>query len=336
MKALRPQQNISLFGEYVEMYSLYYAPQFLKKYWRTRQLRRLVSHAAHNITLYRDLLAKAGVQPSQIRRAADMKLLPVISRENFKGFAVHYFTDTRRAVSQFWYKRRDTSGGSFSFVGGLSSNFNYNDFVSFHFLLSHGRTPWELLDVKIARIPYLEGYQDIRKNRLSIFATDFFSNTDTAIARIAAFAPLVLEASPSILLEIAKKMTAGSVLKITPRFVVTKGELLTSEVRSHLSKTFEAKLYDTYSTAEAGTIGLECSQHDGFHLVNDVLIVEVVDEHGQNVSAGKAGRIIVTDLSNLEMPFIRYETGDEGFFMESPCPCGDVSPRIKMIGRRSL
>jgi phenylacetate-CoA ligase len=47
------------------------------------------------------------------------------------------------------------------------------------------------------------------------------------------------------------------------------------------------------------------------------------------------GDIIVTNLNNLGMPFIRYSIGDEGSLWEGMnCPCGRASPKIKTVEGR--
>jgi phenylacetate-CoA ligase len=46
--------------------------------------------------------------------------------------------------------------------------------------------------------------------------------------------------------------------------------------------------------------------------------------------------ILVTDLHNLGMPFLRYAIGDIGVLDDSPCSCGRGLPRIVSIEGRVL
>src|SRR5207244_1571201 len=45
--------------------------------------------------------------------------------------------------------------------------------------------------------------------------------------------------------------------------------------------------------------------------------------------------VVVTDLTNYGMPFVRYVNGDRAVAGEEPCPCGRGLPLLKrVIGRR--
>jgi len=61
-----------------------------------------------------------------------------------------------------------------------------------------------------------------------------------------------------------------------------------------------------------------------------------VDDEGNPVRAGVPGRILVTDLTNFVMPFIRYETGDIGVWADKACACGRAFPLLaEILGRKS-
>jgi phenylacetate-CoA ligase len=70
------------------------------------------------------------------------------------------------------------------------------------------------------------------------------------------------------------------------------------------------------------------------HINADRLVVEFVDENGQPVKIGQPGRILVTDLFNYAMPFIRYDIGDIGVPSPAHCSCGRGLPLMKeLVGR---
>jgi phenylacetate-CoA ligase len=49
---------------------------------------------------------------------------------------------------------------------------------------------------------------------------------------------------------------------------------------------------------------------------------------------GEVGEVLVTDLLNEAMPFIRYKIGDMGAPLDGPCPCGRGLPRMQMVAGR--
>ena len=71
------------------------------------------------------------------------------------------------------------------------------------------------------------------------------------------------------------------------------------------------------------------------HLTADDIVVEIVDEQGQVLPAGKAGEIVVTHLSTNDFPFIRYRTGDIGVLGSTACKCGRGLPILQDIQGRS-
>ena len=59
-----------------------------------------------------------------------------------------------------------------------------------------------------------------------------------------------------------------------------------------------------------------------------------MDDKGKPVPVGGEGRILVTNLHNYAMPFIRYDIGDVGALSDKACPCGRGLPLLaKLTGR---
>jgi phenylacetate-CoA ligase len=90
----------------------------------------------------------------------------------------------------------------------------------------------------------------------------------------------------------------------------------------------------SYGSREFMLIGMECSQHKGYHISSDNLYVEVVDEQGRPAAPGETGRILVTDLHNDANPFIRYEIGDMGAMATEPCSCVLPFPLLARVEGR--
>ena len=112
------------------------------------------------------------------------------------------------------------------------------------------------------------------------------------------------------------------------------GETLPAETRSLCESIFAASVADIYSAEEVGYIALQCEQRQGYHVMAENLIVELLDPSGAPCRPGETGRVVVTTLHNFAMPLIRYDIGD---FAEpgKPCPCGRTLPTLKRIAGRS-
>lgn len=77
----------------------------------------------------------------------------------------------------------------------------------------------------------------------------------------------------------------------------------------------------------------ECEQHTGLHVNIDHLVLEIDSD---NRLPGKMGEVLVTDLSNYGMPFIRYKNGDIANYSNTPCPCGRGFPLLQSVEGRVL
>ena len=86
--------------------------------------------------------------------------------------------------------------------------------------------------------------------------------------------------------------------------------------------------------AETGYgVAVECARHEGMHIREADLLMEVVDGEGKGLDDGEWGEIVVTTLTRRALPLIRYRTGDEGRILPGPCPCGSVLRRLKNARR---
>jgi phenylacetate-CoA ligase len=98
---------------------------------------------------------------------------------------------------------------------------------------------------------------------------------------------------------------------------------------------FHAPVFETYGSREFMLIGAECDQHAGLHLSLENLLVEIVDDDGRPTPAGQEGNVVITDLFNYGMPFVRYVNGDRAVAGFPLCPCGRGLPLLtKVVGRQ--
>lgn len=97
---------------------------------------------------------------------------------------------------------------------------------------------------------------------------------------------------------------------LSARLVVTHSEQSSRVVRDRWSAALGVPVLDEYSSEEAARIALElpCGH---YHTCDDAVYVEIVDpKTGEQQEPGKMGLVVVTNLLNEAMPFIRYVQGD--------------------------
>lgn len=158
---------------------------------------------------------------------------------------------------------------------------------------------------------------------------------DQQVERLNRFQPTVLGAYPSALDLLSQAALDGS-LAIRPQLIFTGGETVTAGMRRRGREAWGLELFDFYGLAETLVIAGECRAHQGLHLYEDAVVLEVVDDNSRVLPPGEPGTgILLTSLLNRTLPIIRYAVSDLVTLSDEPCPCGLPFRRIISIeGRR--
>lgn len=94
------------------------------------------------------------------------------------------------------------------------------------------------------------------------------------------------------------------------RRCLVNGELLWPDYRRRMQKMGGVSIYDHYGAMEISGLAVALKPDDEYMQVfADGLLLEVLEESGRTAPTG-AGTLLVTDLDNQCMPFIRYRLGD--------------------------
>ena len=132
---------------------------------------------------------------------------------------------------------------------------------------------------------------------------------------------------------LATEREAGR-LQISPLLVTNSGDVLEPGERERIERAFEARIGDTYATAECPFIAHSCA-HGWFHLNEDWVLVEPVDADDRPVPPGEpSAGVLISNLANRVQPTLRYRLGDEVLIQPDPCPCGNTLRAMRLIGRR--
>ena len=118
------------------------------------------------------------------------------------------------------------------------------------------------------------------------------------------------------------------------RAIRSSAEVLWPHQRDLIEETFNSPVYNFYGSREINNIAAECPEERRLHLISTRRYVEIVDNDGRKLPNGETGNIVITDLSNYAMPFIRYRNEDIGRLSPQPCACGRPSPVLEeLLGR---
>jgi phenylacetate-CoA ligase len=118
------------------------------------------------------------------------------------------------------------------------------------------------------------------------------------------------------------------------RGLSTLSEVVTPELRAICREVFGLELTDLYSARETGYIALQCPAAPHYHVQAEDMLVEILDEAGNDCAPGQMGRVVLTPLHEFATPLIRYDIGDLAE-PGPPCACGRGLPVINRIYGRA-
>jgi phenylacetate-CoA ligase len=165
-------------------------------------------------------------------------------------------------------------------------------------------------------------------------------NTERQILVLKDFGVTVICCTPSYFVHLIERASEmGIDLRSLPlRVGVFGAEPWTEGMRQRIHADSKVRAHDIYGLSEiiGPGVGVECSELGGLHIFEDHFYPEIVDPGtGQPKPDGEEGELVLTTLSKLAMPMIRYRTHDITRFLPESCPCGRTLRRIERITRRT-
>lgn len=299
--------------------------------WQADHLRHLILNLERNVVLYAELLRTNAINATQIKNLEDIHKLPIIDKKIFRGRLTEDYTDRSKPLAGHWVRTSGTSGKPFTALRRSHVRAQwFGDSLQYRFLM--WEKPWQLSAdwAHIAHIRVLS--RATRKNNIVVSVFDFLNNQQSALQQLADFHPDIIETHASLLHELARAVEKYD-SPLRPHYTVSASERLSPASRLYIEKTLRCEVYDRYGLEELGTVGMECREHDGFHINSESFIVEIIDKSGNVLPEKSYGKVIITDLHNDQMPFVRYNTGDWGRISWEPCACGVGAPRLWVEGR---
>ena len=320
----------------------FYLPWLMRNERRSRdelthiqntKLKRLIHHVYENVGFYRNVFKKAGIRPEDIRSVDDLSYLPIIDKKTFYGEDISEYldrriTDINKLIN---IKTSGTSGSTLSFY--IDPKYDqYRKALCLRPYLSNGRKLTDtVLQFSIFETREKKWFQCIGLMRVETVGSN--EDVETQIRRIKKLRPSIIQGYGSVLALVASTVLAEKIDIPPPRIVFTDSELLTPSIRHKIEQAFRAPIIDIYGTFETDNIAYECSEHNGYHIAMDSVVMEFIKD-GRQVKPGEQGEIVCTVLDNYAMPFIRFNLHDTACFINENCTCGRSFPLMAMIGGR--
>src|SRR5262249_16520688 len=160
-------------------------------------------------------------------------------------------------------------------------------------------------------------------------------NLERMVRTIAGVGPVLMDGYAEALDFLARYLKGKGEIAVRPRAIMSSAQTLPIPSRELIEGAFGCKVFDKYGSREFSGIAYECDAHSGHHVVSEGYIVEILRD-GKPAKPGETGEVVITDLNNYCMPFVRYRIGDlaEAVDNSEICTCGRGSDRIGAIQGR--
>jgi phenylacetate-CoA ligase len=324
---------------WLELERSQYLPGAVLQERQAERLRTLVQAAARDCPFYARRLAEAGVRPSDIRGPDDLAKIPVLTKRDVRANAADMLSRATRRDALMEFR----TGGSTGTPLVLFITEEVSEQRNAAARRSNRWTGWEVGE-PVAAVwgnPKLPATLKavLRQHLLEpVLYLDTMAVTDEAVAAFAAgwrrLRPTLLFGHAHSLYLLARIVRDRAIDGIRPRGILSTSMMLLSHERRTIESVFGVRVFDRYGCEEVGLIGCECEQHAGMHVNVDHLVVEFLAPDGRPVGPGETGHVVVTDLLNHAMPFIRYRVEDLAAPVAGSCPCGRGLPLMSgVVGR---
>ncbi len=317
--------------------------------YQNEKLRKLIKHAYENVPYYRNLFINNKLHPADIKTTADLAKLPILTKKIIRK---HFPQDiTTRNMSSDRIVPAKTGGSTgeplvfnrdklsqdlswgamfrfFKWIG-----YEWGDQIAYFWrmpLSKKEKWAWyqyqNILDkIKYSWVPAVDRYDAFRvgEKELAVYVEDLIRSK-----------PQILRGYVNVIVAVARYCKEERIDEIRPKAITTTAEVLHQRERKLLERQFKCDVYDQYGGGETFSVSAECEKHNGLHINSEHCIVEILNDYDALLPNGAKGKIVVTDLDNYAMPFIRYENGDFGSLREERCYCGRALPLMNPVEGR--
>jgi len=294
-------------------------------------LKKLFQEAKSNTIYYQDIFDKIKFDPENFNSFDQIKSIPILSKSIIKE-KKEQLISKQFSISKLV---KGATGGS----TGVPLTFYSTSYRE----VKHAATTamnYEWAGVKLSdKISMLWGAPfDITKSQQIsekvknfIFGRQFLPTfelsdniLDIYVQKINEFKPNSLLGYTSSLIAFAEHIDKVNTKLINLKSVISGAETLFDHQRRYLEKIFKCPVFNRYGGRDSGAVAFECPEEHSMHINENVVYTEIVN-----------GKVVITDLYNYGMPFIRYDTGDIGEITSKVCSCGRNTRILENIEGKS-
>ncbi|MEJ2715936.1 MAG: hypothetical protein P8182_02170 [Deltaproteobacteria bacterium] len=301
---------------------------------RERKLRAVVRNAYEHVPYYRRLFQDAGISPDDIRTVADLRKIPISTKEELRAAGIDNITARWNDLSKCISAKTGGSTGKPWTVYWTQAERRTMVALDLASLSSIGVRPRD----RIVRVGWPRQKSRTLAQRLGLYRSEpvlISLPVEEQLRQLREYQPTVLVGYSTVLRALIHSSKLPLREVINPRILIHSAEVFDQVLRKRIQADLDSELFNYYAAREIGPIAWECPSHEGLHLNADHYVLECLEGEGPTEKPGE-GPAVVTSLICHAMPLIRYKLGDLVAPMDKECSCGCSFPLIDHpIGREN-
>lgn len=299
------------------------------------QIKKLLKYSYENVPYYRGLFKRMGATPDDIKSLDEFSQVPPLTKSEVRDHHEELLS-TKYELSSLTPKK---TGGS---TGVPLHLYWSREATAFKQAATQRHDGWSgyAPGEKLAQLWGADaGHDSLRAKLYNYLVTRRLlldtlemseENTLAFVEQVRRYRPLYLLGHAHSVYILALFLEEHGIDDLAIRSIICTAEVLTDGERRKIEQVFSAGVFNRYGCEELSVVASECEQHEGLHINSEGLYVEVIDGDEET-----PGELVITDLVNEAMPFIRYQIEDTATIYTTPCACGRGLPRLKKLYGRS-
>jgi phenylacetate-CoA ligase len=300
-----------------------------------------VSYVGEHSPVYRKRFAEHGISASSVKSIDDIVRLPFTVKEDMRDtYPFGLFCVPIQDIKEI-HVSSGTSGTP-TVVGYTKEDVKLWSEVMARAFACAGAEPGDMIHIMYGYGLFTGGlgaHYGAMEMGLTIIPASA-GQTKRQIQIMKDFKPRIVACTPSYVLFLAEEARDMGIdpLEGSWRIGVFGAEPWSEAMRQEIQTTWNMIATDIYGLSEIIGPGVaqECQHRNGLHVFSDVFYPEVIDPAtGKPAPEGADGELVITTLTKLGIPLVRYRTRDIVSMTTGRCPCGRTSPRISRIKGRT-
>ncbi|MBO1512158.1 phenylacetate--CoA ligase family protein [Metabacillus bambusae] len=309
--------------------------------YHLESLKQIVQKAYEKNDFYREKLDEVDVKPTDIQQVSDLSKLPFLTKDELRGKPYILLTCDKQEIALVQVSTGTTGGEEIYMM------YTWNDYYLHDLAPRYPELfPVDPGDVCLNALPYEMSAAGLAFHKTFMEGCEAtvipagkggaYSTPKKTLKMIQDLTPNIVITTPSWAMLLAEEASEQNfdlkTLQLKKLWIT--GEGCSPAFRQRLEELWGVTANFFYGSLECGVLGIECDEHDGYHIAQAHAIVEIVDpKTGESLDEGEIGEIVVTSALRYDTPILRFRTGDLGYIESESCSCGVTMPKFYLRGR---